>query len=152
MWTSQEIIFRIYEILWLDTLNWIPSTSDISLTCLVILLILDSISGEIINIRRLNSLLRNFIFVTSISYNLRSSLPIGPMLERLWVNTVTLLPQSGGNPLISKKRFKIILCLWIFPLWKLKSQSSRLQIKMVSKNNTVGKTMTLVESHLPIQL
>ena len=68
------------------------SIFDISLTYVRILLILDSISGQLINIRRVNSLLRNFIFVTRLSCDLRSSLHIGYLLKRIWVNNISLLP------------------------------------------------------------
>ena len=127
-------------------------TSAISLTYLRSILILDSISVQLRNIRRLNSLLINFIFLMRISCNTRSSFPMGPLFKRLWVNTVTLLHQSGGNPLILKKSLKMIICLWIFLLGQLKNQSPRMWINMVSKSTAVGKTLTLVESDIPIQL
>ena len=105
----------------------IPRTSATSIKYFRILLILYSISRKLRNIKRLKSLLRNLIFATRMSWNLRSSLTMGPLFKRLWVNTVTLLPQSGGNPLISKKSLKIILFLWMFPLgnWRFSNKECK---------------------------
>ena len=65
---------------------------DILLIYLRKIMILHSISGQLKNITRLNSLLRNFVFVTRIPCILRKSLLTGPLFKRLWVNTVKLLP------------------------------------------------------------
>ena len=91
-----------------------PSILAISPTYLRIIIILDSISGKLRNIRRLWSLLIKFISVTRISCNLSISLFMSTLSKKIWVNTVKLLTQSGGNPLISKKNLKMILCLYFF--------------------------------------
>ena len=45
----------------------------------------------------------------------------GPLFNRIWVITVILSTQSGGNPLISRKSLEMIICLWFFPIGILKS-------------------------------
>lgn len=70
----------------------------------------------------------------------------------IWVNTATLLAQSGWNPLISSKMLNMSLYLWGFPIGKFKRQSSIIWIKMIYKPVTLGNTMTLMESNLPSQL
>ena len=132
---------------------WLPeplssSTLALSFICLIILLILYSIYGEIIKIRGLNSLLINFIIMMRIPCDLSISLPMGPLFKRLCVNTITLLNQIRGNPMVSKKSIKMIICLWMFPLVKLKRHYSRPQINMVSIYSTVWKTMNLMENHI----
>ena len=77
-----------------------PSTLDTSLESLRKFLILYSISGQLRGTRKLNILLRNFVFVTSMSGKMRSSLPMGTWFKRPWVNTAALLTQISGNTLI----------------------------------------------------
>ena len=125
---------------------WSPTISYISLTYLIILLILYFISGKLRNIRSLKSLLRNFIFWTRMSFNLRISSPMGPLFQRIWVNTVILIPQSVGNPLIPKKSLKMRICLWFLPQVKLNINSSRMRIYLISKYATMGENDSGVES------
>ena len=95
------------------------------ITCIFerILIILYYIYEKLRNIRRLRSLLRNLMCVTRITCDLSRSLPMGNLFQRLWVNTATLLAQSGGKLLTSRKILKMRRCLWGFTLGKLKSQS-----------------------------
>ena len=109
------------------------------------------VSSYLINKRRLKSLLRNFTFLTRIPCDPMSSLTMGPLFERLWVNTITFSPHSGQKPFISKKSIKMSISLLIFPLGQFKIQSSRLKINLIPKSATVGNTMTLVDIHLPSQ-
>ena len=51
----------------------------------------------------------------------------------------TLLTHRGGHPIITRKSLKM-------------SQSILLQIKLISKQDTVVKTPTLVEIYLPSEL
>ena len=78
-------------------------SSYISLASFRIIMVLDFTAGKIKSTIRLRSLLRNYVWVKKISCKLNISLPMGCLFKRLWVNTATLLTQSGGNPLISKK-------------------------------------------------
>ena len=87
----------------------IPSNLDISPAYLRILLILDSISGQLRSTRRLWSLLRIFVCATYMSCNLMRSLPMGPLFKRLCANTTTLLTPNSGNPLIVRIILKMSL-------------------------------------------
>ena len=74
------------------------------------ILIINSVSGKFRSIRRLKSLLRNFVFVTRMSCDLRNSLHTSPLFNSLRMNGATLLTQSGGNPLIERNGRNTSLC------------------------------------------
>ena len=85
------------------------------------------------------------------SFDLRILLNVSNIFNRLWTNTETLLTQTGGDPLISGKILSMELFFWRFTLWKSNIQSKILQIKLILKAYTVGKTMNMVEFYLPSQ-
>ena len=97
-------------------------------------------------------MLRNFVFVTRMSCDLRNSLHTSPLFNSLRMNGATLLTQSGGNPLIERNGRNTSLCFWSLTLWKLNTQSKIIQSKLILKVSTVTKTMDLVEVYLPSQL
>ena len=130
----------------------IQSTSAIPITYLRVLLILDYISGKIINIRRLNILLENFVYKTRISCILRSSLLMGPLFNRTWVNILTLFTKISGNPQIPKKCLKMSIYQWIFPLGQFNSQSPLLWIKIISSFTKLVRTRNMVDIHMLSQL
>ena len=86
-----------------------PINFDISLAYLRILMILDSVYGQLRSTWRLRGILRNFICVTSISCNLKVSLHMVPLFKRLLVITATFLTHISGNPLIYRKGINMSL-------------------------------------------
>ena len=67
--------------------------------------------GKLISTRRLQSLLINVVCVTRVLCKLRGSLAKSPLFKRIQANSATLLTQSGGNLLNTRKSFKMSLCL-----------------------------------------
>ena len=97
------------------------------------------ISWRSIIIKRLLILFRNFMCVTRIPYNLRSSLHMIPFFKSLHTNTSTLLTQKGGHPIIASKILKMV-------------HSKIMQIKLISKSDAVVKKTTIMGGYLPSHL
>ena len=130
------IILRVLDIL-------ISSTLAISLTSLRKILIIDYISEEIRCTTRLWSLLRNFVCATNIAWYLIRLLHIGTLFKRLWVDTVTLLTQSGGNLLIVRYSLKMSLYFPSLPVWQFKSHSTSMWLNNILDSTTVVNTLNM---------
>ena len=123
------------------------NTSAISPASLRILPILGFVSRWFINTWRLWSLVRNFVCVTIISCDPRSSLYMRFLFKRLHVNTTILFKQSGGNLTLERKNTKASIHFKSTILWKLSSQPTTPQRKFIIKGITVVRKMTLVEGY-----
>ena len=97
-----------------------------SLASLTILLIPDVVVGRFIITRKLWSLSRNFMCMTCISYNLKSSYPMIPFCKRAHVNTETLSIQSGLKLFLANICLQTIIFSQSHKMWKLKTCSTRL--------------------------
>ena len=81
------------------------STLATSLVYLMILIIIDSISGKLINIRRLRILLGSLVFVTSMSCKLRSSLPMVPLFKEVIGKYRNIVDSKQWKPTDIKENY-----------------------------------------------